>query len=234
MAIVGKRINVTLEDLKSKKHNIFVGVSLGNKFFSPKNIKEYLLWALESTKESVLVLVADEIQAINYQVLNNYTEGRAVNVAIRKGEEKKQEISKVVSSLLEDQQNKVIIADWGDLRKLPEYQGQIDVVKSEFENNPEFQEYIIRIIDENIGVVRPELNLSDKKKLAGYVLEELPSLLCGINYDGRVYTLHPYPNLSSFDYLLEGMSNGKLFPELTTKLEVTDKIAIVELLVSWI
>ena len=66
--------NTTKKDIESKKYNIFIPICLGNKFFTKKNTKKYLLWAIDHTKDKVLVLIADKIQAINYDVRNNNTE----------------------------------------------------------------------------------------------------------------------------------------------------------------
>jgi len=41
-------LNCTEQEIQSKKFNIFVGISLGNKYFTKENIKKYILWALEN------------------------------------------------------------------------------------------------------------------------------------------------------------------------------------------
>ncbi len=78
-------LNCTEQEIQSKKFNIFVGISLGNKYFTKDNIKKYVLWALENTKDDVLVLIADKNHAINYEVFNDYTFERGLQVALRKG-----------------------------------------------------------------------------------------------------------------------------------------------------
>ena len=89
-------LNTDLKEIMSKKFNIFIGISLGNKYYSKGNIKDYILWALKNTNKGVLVVVADEIHAINYRVLNNYSLERARKVALKKGDE-------IASSLKESQ-----------------------------------------------------------------------------------------------------------------------------------
>ncbi len=43
-------LNCTEQEIQSKKYNIFVGISLGNKYFTKETIKKYILWALEKYK----------------------------------------------------------------------------------------------------------------------------------------------------------------------------------------
>ena len=62
-------VNTTKDEVESKKHNIWIGVSLGNKYFTKENIRKYIEWALQHTKDSVLVLIGDDIYAINIEVL---------------------------------------------------------------------------------------------------------------------------------------------------------------------
>lgn len=229
MAVEIRRyINTSKEDLESKDRNIFIGVSLGNKFFSKDNLREYILWSLANTKDDVLVLIADENQAINYEVLNRYSQARASAVALRRGGEKKQEIEELILQLKQSDQARVHIVTWNTVRANNSYQKNIGAVLQEFETNPEFQKYVLTIIDENIGERTESLSLEEKKKLAGYVLDELPSLLNGVEYQGKLYNLHPYPGLSSFDYLIEGLASRRLFPELVEKIHFDGKPAIVE------
>lgn len=70
-----KYINTVKGEVSLRKFNIFIGISLGNKFFSRKNLSEYISWALENTREEVVVLIADDLHAINYDKMNKLLEG---------------------------------------------------------------------------------------------------------------------------------------------------------------
>jgi len=58
-------LNTTEEEIFAKKFNIVVGISLGNKDFKRELVRSYLLWAIENTKEKVLVLIPDKIHSVN-------------------------------------------------------------------------------------------------------------------------------------------------------------------------
>ena len=79
---IKKIFNTTKKEIESKKFNIFIGISLGNKWFTKENLQEYLNWALENTKEKVLILIADKIHIINYNVRNKKLPKEKVALAI--------------------------------------------------------------------------------------------------------------------------------------------------------
>jgi len=221
-------LNCNEQEIKSKKFNIFVGISLGNKYFTKENVKKYILWALENTKDDVLVLIADKNHAINYEVLNNYTPKRALQVALRKGIETEESVKKIVRGLPKEKHHLIKICKWEDARKSYYYQDKIKILLNEFKKNSKFHDFIIKIIQENLGNRASNLNVEQLDKIALYVLDELPIILNGVEFEGKIYDLHPYPGLSSLDDLFMNLQNGKMFPKLAKMLEIKNKIAEVE------
>ncbi len=221
-------LNCTEQDIKSKKFNIFVGISLGNKYFTKENIKKYIFWALENTKEDVLVLIADKNHAINYEVLNDYSHERALQVALRKGLEIEESVKKIVRGLPKEKHHLIKICKWDDARKSFYYQNKIKIFLDEFRENIKFHDFIIKIVQENLGEKAINLDVEQLEKLSLYILDECPIFLNGVEFDGKIYDLHPYPGLSCFDDLLIDLQNGKMFPNLAKRLEIKNKIAEVE------
>ncbi len=221
-------LNCTEQEILSRKFNIFVGISLGNKYFSQDNIKEYILWALENTKESVLVLIADENHAINYEIFNSYNRERALQLALRRGDETEALIKKIASSLPKDKQSMIQICRWEQAKESQYYKDKIKIVLDEFQENKEFHDFVVNIVRENLSSKIKDLNIFKLEKLSLYVLDELPLLLNGVEFQGRTYDLHPYPGLSHLDDLLMGLQSGTLFPQLAAKLEIKHMIAVVE------
>ncbi len=221
-------LNTSEEEVESKKFNIFVGISLGNKYFTKDHIRRYILWALKNTRKNVLVLIADKNHAINYEVFNGYNSVRALNVALRKGEEVKESVRKIVRNLPKEEQSRIKICSWEDARKSRYYQDKIKIILNEFNQNTKFHDFIVRIVQESLGTKAEWLDLRELEKLALYVLDELPILLNGVEFEDELYDLHPYPGLSLLDDLLMGLQNGNLFPKLARELEIKNNIAIVE------
>jgi tRNA-dependent cyclodipeptide synthase len=225
---IKKYLNTNGEEVKSKKFNIFIGISLGNKYFTKENIKKYITWALENTRDNVLVLIADKNHAINYEVLNGYGPQRALQVALRKGEETEDSVKKIVRGLPKEKHHLIKICKWDDAKKSTYYQDKIKIILNEFSENTKFHDFIIKIVQENLNAKAEGLNLEQLEKLSLYVLDELPILLNGVEFEGKIYNLHPYPGLSCLDDLLMGLQNGTMFPKLAKMLEIENKIAEVE------
>lgn len=98
-----------LEEIQAKRFNIYVGVSLGNKWFTKDHIKESILWALKHTKEKVGVLIADKLHAINYEVLNDEKPGKATKRALKQGDKFVAMINEILSELPNDVQTRLML-----------------------------------------------------------------------------------------------------------------------------
>jgi hypothetical protein len=75
-----------------------------------------------------------------------------------------------------------------------------------------------------------KMSLEELNRLADYVLYELPSFVNGVHgtEDNIVYTLLPYPGLNSLDDLTIGLSNRTMFVDLADKLQLSNRIGILE------
>jgi tRNA-dependent cyclodipeptide synthase len=218
-------LNTNKKEIENKKFNIWIGISFGNKYFTKNNIKEYILWALEHTREDVAVLIADKIHAINYELRNHYTKQRALQVALRKGQEIKESISKIIRELPKEQQKRIDILLWKDIENNEEYKLAKKNILQEFKTNPLFHKKIVEISKENLAF---KFNDEEFEKLSSYVLNELPIFIKGVRYEMKVFDLIPYPGLGKIDELAIDLLKGKTFPELTKKLKINLKIAILE------
>jgi len=188
-------LNCTKEDIESKKFNIFIGISLGNKYFSKENIEKYILWGLENTKTDIVVLIADSNHAINYEVFNRERTEKALKIATKKGIEIENIIKEIVQRLPEDKQSLVKTAKWDDTRNSANYKHSMPFILNEFTENIDFYKTILKIINENLGerIILHGLEKERLDKLALYVLDELPIFINGFEFDGKIYNLHPYP-----------------------------------------
>lgn len=222
---IKKYLNTTSEEVKAKNSNIFIGISLGNKYFSKENIRDYLLWALENTKEKVAVLIPDKIHSVNYEVRSGYTKERALKTAVKKGEKIKEIIKNILNDLNPQKRDSVEILKWEDIETV-EHKNSALILNKEFDKNEQFKNSVIEIVRENIQ--SEKLTDFDYEKLASYPLEELPMLISGIEYKGVKYDLLPYPGISKIDYLAIELQEGGTFPEITEKLQIGTKLKLIE------
>ncbi len=227
-------LNTNKNEVESKKYNIWVGISLGNRFFTRENIKKYLEWALEYTKNDVLVVIGDRLQAINFEVLDKHTKIRALKNALKKGDEKEKEIREILSGFPREKRDLVKVVRFKHVTASKYHDYRLEVLHNEFKTNQKFHEYIIKILKENKKVLSKDLSNDQLDKLAEYILQEIPVYLNGAKYGGtpehggKTYLLQIYPGIGLIDSLLMALQEGVIFPELTKSLKITDKIAIIE------
>ena len=213
-------LNTTKEEVFAKKFNIFIGISLGNKDFSDETIREYLQWSFQNTKKEILILIPDKIHAINYEVKNRYSNERAMKVAIREGEKVRERVENILKELDLFEKPFVKIISWKDI-ETEDHIKNVEILRHEFKLNSDFHSLIIEIVKE--AVLLSRLTDSEYERLADYVLEELPLLITGTNYNGVLYELQLYPGISSIDYLTIDLQKRLRFPELATKLNINSE-----------
>jgi len=221
---IQKIFNTTISEINSKKFNIFIGISLGNKWFTKENFQEYLNWALEHTKDKVLFWIGDKIQAINYNVRNKNHSKYNNNRALKNGLKIREMLKDLISELPREKQNKIKILRWGEYEEYDEFcKKYTSIIYNEFKKNPKFQKEILQLIKKLIT----DRKFSDEEylELSKYLLEEFVGSYSGINYELNYYGMYLYPQESLLHHFIEKLQQGKIFPELNKKLP-KEKVAL--------
>jgi tRNA-dependent cyclodipeptide synthase len=224
----------TPERITNKEHNIYLGMSMGNRYFTKENIETYLKWAVENTKDNVVVLIADRIHAFNYEVFNGYTPKQALDAAINHGNIVENTVRKVINRLkngktIPKNSEMIKIAKYDEIVH-PYYKEKLEIVLNEYKTNIDFKMTIQEIVLQNLQKRKDIDKISSDKsldKLAQYILYETPLLINGIEYKNKRYDLYPYPakNVSEFIFKLQ---QGTIFKKLSEKLEITHPAASIE------
>jgi tRNA-dependent cyclodipeptide synthase len=229
---IKKYLGATKEDIDSKKFNIWIGISLGNKYFTKENIKKYIFWALEHTKEDVLIMIDDRLYAIKLESLDKYNKFRSFKVASRYGDAKEKEIREIISTLSEEERKKIKIVRFKDVISTKYYEYRLELLQKEYKENKKFREKIAEIIRAIYG--EPH-NLNEERidNLANYALKEIPIYLNGAYYgdsksEQKYYECNIYPGLSKIDYFIFDLREGISFPELTKRLNIHNRTIILE------
>ena len=210
----------SIEKLKSHKYNIGVGISLGNKWFTPENILGLVEWALEYTKEFVVVYVADSIHTINIEVRNRKRPKKAREIALRMGDEILRKTKELVDEKFTPEQlAKIHYAKWDELLT-PEYQKKLDFLREKYKIDPTFRETIIKLINDFTKEENRTFSPEEKLKLGTYLVEELPELLCRVPIRSLPFDGNAYPYDSEFLAVIEKIQKGEMFPEI--KLNIMD------------
>ncbi len=215
------------EEIYEKRFNIYLGVSLGNKWFTKDNIMEHLEFALKYTREKVGVVIADKLHAINYQVRDRKSPERALKKALRIGDAKVKEIEEIIRVLPKEEQEKIDIIRWKDIENGEHYERFYKKIKEEFEKNGEFKNTIMKIVEGALIKEKGRI-FSEKEKimLCEYILAELSELLHGFKHKGIFYNVYLYPHASAFTKLIGDILSKKKFLEFYNKLPIKPDVFI--------
>ncbi len=225
---IKKCLNSTEKEIRNKKYNIFLGISLGNKYFTKENLREYLLWALKNTKEKVAILIVDKIHAINYEIRRGYSKDRALSVALRHGEETRKMVREIINTLSKEMQNKIEVVKWQVVEQNTAYKKSEKIIKDAFQKNTDFHDAIIEVVKENVDPNIVNIKEQDYEKLANYIISELPVLISGFKFQGIIFNLSPYPGFCKVDNLVIEIQKGKKFSNISEDLGIINKRVIVE------
>ena len=220
-------LNTTKEKVDLKDYNPWIGISLGNKYFTPERLKDYIESCLLIAKKQVLVIVADDLQAINYAVFEGKSHEVALAKARRKGEVVFCILTEIVNQLPEHDRTNVRIVRWQELTETTWYQERLKIYREMFQSE-DFKDKLIQIVQMNMGDRLDKISDSEVEKLTTYVLEELPIFMGALNFEGYDYDLHLYPGLSLLDNFIIDLQKGKTFPEILRRISVTRELAIIE------
>ena len=208
----------SIEELESKKYNIGVGISLGNKWFTPENILGLIKWSLAFTREKVIVYVADSIHALNIEARNGRNPEKAMEMALDQGQNILDQVKSLVDKELNiEDKSKIVYAHWSDLLD-NEYKQKVQYFYDLYKNNEEFRNNIIGLVKSHIRKENRLFRDEAIEKMAAYILEELPEIMCRLNIAGIFCDAHVYPYDGELIEFVEKLQKGVVFPEIKEKI----------------
>ena len=227
-----KLLGTTREEVELRKFNIFIGISLGNKLLTKELAKTYIEWAVKRTKENTVVLIADEIDTVNWTVFNNLDEKSAIEKVSNKARGLADMFSRAIKILARENdpaiENRVEVIRWKDI-KTDRLNKLLAILENEFETNLDFRNKILSFVKKYCGLRKKSVVETDQVKLAGYILAELPTLLEGIEFNGVKYDMIFYPTYvdSGMSQFVLDIQNG-IYPDLLSKLQLSVKCVMAE------
>jgi tRNA-dependent cyclodipeptide synthase len=218
-------INTTPEQIELKQHNIYLGISISNHYFSKKNVAEYLTWAIQNSRTTPLILIADELQAYNYQAFYDMNYNKAISTAKNIGDEIHRMSEKVIRTLNQKYEytKQIPIVHICDIATDMHKEKQ-EILEQEFRDNTQFKSEITKIITANLKT--KILTPHQQTLLSKYILAEIP-LQNNMQYNGIQYNLYPYPGTTT-GILMNDLAQRRIFPEIANKIDMRIDNAFVE------
>lgn len=202
----------TNEELENKTYTIGVGISLGNKWFTPENIVESIRWALDNTKDVVVVYVADTIHAINLEIRNRISHEKALKEVTKSRTDlyaKVQEVGMFDS--------RVVFATWDDLTD-DKFKEKVKVTYDFYDTNPDFKNHIYSLVRSYTSKEARKFSDADIHHFGKYLVEEIPEIINRVPIKGLIVDAYTYPYDNDTSKLAEQIQRGEIFPELKARL----------------
>jgi tRNA-dependent cyclodipeptide synthase len=216
--------HVTEEEINKKLFNIFVGISLGNKLLTPELAERYVQWAHHHSKDNALILIADDIDVINWMVFRGLSKEEAEEKVQQKGYGIKGMFDKAIRNLARKENDPTYIANthiifWSDIKNSG-YDHLREILAEEYTSNTAFRERVLYFVNKYIELRDVTVSNEDRDKLAGYIISELPTLLGGIFWNNTLYNLILYPTYvdSGMSQFVLDIRGGKYFSASTLQL----------------
>lgn len=215
------------EEIISKKYRLYMGISLGNKWFVKENIKQYILWGIKFSKDKFCVQIADKLQAINYEARGNYSKQAAIRKALREGDNFELIVKEIIKDLPEKERDRVDICRWSDIEKDEIYQKVLEVFNNKFKQDRSFNLEIKKIVAD-LFINKQHKKISDKEleHLCLYVISEMPELINGFSFNGLKYDGWIYPYDGDLMSLVENIQKGEKYSELHKETTIGNNIFV--------
>lgn len=208
----------TIEELKAKRYNIGVGISLGNKWFTIENILNLTKWALAHTKEHVIVYVADAIHAINLEVRNDLRTEVALAKANNMGTELLNAVkAEIEKTFPEEEKRRIVYAKWNDIVD-ESYRTKLEYLYTKYNTDIQFRDVIHTLVRSFTSREEKKFTDTEINRLGEYVIEETPENLCRVKMKGYECDAFIYPYDGALPILNEQIQNGEAFPEIREKI----------------
>lgn len=223
-------MEVSKESVLNQEHNLWIGFSFGNKWFTKENLERLINFGLKYTKQSLLVWIPSRLYATNLRYIDKLGRAESLKRAFEIGDEKFLEVQNIKSMLSVEDQNRVIIANYDDVLT-SEYLKQREVLLREFSKQQEFYNLIMEISFETLELRGRTATKDRAESVALFVLQELPLFIDGVMKIGTsiVHTVVLYPGLGKLDELVMKIRNNNGFELLRDKLNIKNSIGIVSI-----
>lgn len=222
-----KTLGISKQDIANKKYNIWVGISLGNKSFTPEAICQYVKWGLQNTGGKVIVLLVDTIHRSNYKILSSKSGGEAERLVQKKATLLKKNLEE---EFVKQGITGVPVLGWDDVVNTEEYQHNLKEVKDEFKYNKDFRDDILGLVKQarkdKIDKIK-SLNDEEINELVSYPLSELALFVNPIRYRDTSFQVSPYPVHTRLDDIVVGVNRGSIYEDLSRRLDIIDDVGSV-------
>jgi tRNA-dependent cyclodipeptide synthase len=219
-------LGVPAEEILARRHNIWVGVSNSRWFNAPGNLERLVRWSLAYTKEHLLIWIPGRLYAVSI----NHVEKESRARALREGFAAEANFRARIQAMSEETPYslaRIRIADF-DETLTPAAVRRRSILYRAFSEEGRFYGRLIEIAREFLVARGRTVTKHRLEASALYQLQELYMFIAPAQVldDETTYAVEVYPGLGKYDQVVRDLIEGRVFPELTEQLALTDRCGI--------
>ncbi len=195
---------------------------MGNKLFTKENIQSLICFAIQFTKEKVLIWIPGRIESVNYYYFDGKRRADALKIGFANEERYTKLVQEIISRLPTEHQNKLSIVHYDDVLS-PRFVKQRETLFRGFSEQRKLYDDIIAVARDIVEARKRTADIRLLESVAIYVIQELPLFLDGLQVIGNektVYGVVLYPGMGKLDYLVERIKYEQEYEELRKKLNL--------------
>ncbi|MFA6099847.1 MAG: tRNA-dependent cyclodipeptide synthase [Patescibacteria group bacterium] len=230
--MTGIKINAVLgipaDEILTKQHNLWVGVSDSGWFLAPGHLEQIICWALEHTRQELLIWIPGRMYAVNTYHLDKISRARALREGYAIEDCFRARVETVFASRPSEERSHVQIAGYDDLLT-PTMVRRRSILYRAFSEEGEFYSRVMEVVEDYLIARQRTVSKTRMEAVAMYQLQELPMFIAPVQTidADTVYVAEIYPGLGKFDWLVRDLVEGRVFPDLTQKLQLTEQCGMV-------
>ena len=209
------------------RQNLWVGISDTPWFRAPDNLEALIHWAAEHTRDDLLVCIPGRLYSINANHLEKKSRSAALRAGFKMEDEYRHRVEECISGDAAVKARPTHIVDYDDLLT-PMFIRRRRTLYRAFSEAGAFYGRIMEVAYDYLRS-RRRTRTKDRAEAVGlYQLQELPMFIAPLSRleTGAKYDTVVYPGVGKFDQLARDLVEGKVFPDLTQQLELSEPCGI--------
>lgn len=228
----GIKINTVLgipaDEILTNRHNLWVGVSDSSWFLAPGHLEQIICWALEHTQQELLVWIPGRMYAVNAYHLDKMSRARALREGYAIEDQFRARVEVALEDLPSEKRSHIQIVGYDDFLTSTVIRRR-SILYRAFSEEGEFYSRVMEVVEDYLIARQRTVSKTRMEAVAVYQLQELPIFIAPVRTidADTVYIAEVYPGLGKFDWLVRDLIEGRVFPDLTQKLQLTEKCGMV-------
>lgn len=230
--MAGIKINAVLgiptDEILARQHNLWVGVSDSSWFLAPGHLEQIVRWALEHTRQELLIWIPGRMYAVNAYHLDKMSRARALREGYATEDRFRTRVETILATYTSEERSHVQIVGYDDLLTSTVIRRR-SILYRTFSEEGEFYSRVMEVVEDYLVSRQRTVSKTRMEAVAVYQLQELPIFISPVRTidADTAYVAEIYPGLGKFDYLVRDLVEGNVFPDLTQKLQLTEQCGIV-------